>query len=363
MANNINTTPAGIPGIPDISNFNLSYDPNLRLNGLDIKSLYGSGFDPQNGNDNSVGYPKPSLKKMSQIKEKLLRPATTSHFQAWFGPPIEVQNWLKARNFIYENKNNAELISLSCSEASLPGSSLNTNEINDDYTGVTERFAYRKLYDDRANFTFYVDHNDLTTNNYNIIWFFENWIAYIANEQYANGLDNPNYNYRFRFPNGNGEPGQGYRSDIYLNKFEKDYKGGYLEYRFLEAYPISIISMPVSYDSSQLLKCDVSFTYTRYTINRLSAPDIKQQNQQQNGLFNLDYSNISQSMIDYSKAFGSQSKLPSTSSYDYKANLEPYHINLNGIGRKEIIGDFYGLGNRPPSPSGALSSSTASETA
>ena len=57
-----------------------------------------------------------------------------------------------------------------------------------------------------------------------------------------------------------------------MNKFERDYEGRYLRYRFLQAYPISINSMPVSYDSSQLLKCTVSFTYTRYVVSQGDIP-------------------------------------------------------------------------------------------
>ena len=149
---------------------------------------------------------------------------------------------------------------MSCSEASLPGSSLATHEINNDFTGVTERHVYRRQYDDRADFTFYVDHN------YNIIFFFENWMSYIVDEQYTNrdgtqnkGIETLNYNYRVNFP-------KNYKTEIYIKKFEKDYTGRILQYRFINAYPISITSMPVSYDSSQLLKCTVSFTYSRYIV-------------------------------------------------------------------------------------------------
>jgi hypothetical protein len=42
------------------------------------------------------------------------------------------------------------------------------------------------------------------------------------------------------------------------------YVGPKLEYEFINSYPISIASMPVSYDSSSLLKCSVSFSYIRY---------------------------------------------------------------------------------------------------
>lgn len=230
----------------------------------------------------STGEIKPSVKSLSTIKSTLLRPALTSHYECYFNPPDDVRSYLKTnRQFDYNS--NVDLITLSCSEASLPGSSLITNEINDDYTGVTERLAYRRQYDDRADFTFYVDYGR-KDGNYNIIWFFENWISYIANEQFkaGQGIEDVNYNYRFRFPDGTGsftgayvgDTGKattGYRAAaLYINKFERDIVGNYLSYRFLKAYPISINSMPVSYDSSELLKCTVSFTYTRYVVNRLA---------------------------------------------------------------------------------------------
>lgn len=57
-----------------------------------------------------------------------------------------------------------------------------------------------------------------------------------------------------------------YRTDIFVQKFEKDFINS-TEYTFIGAYPISINSMPISYDSSQLLKCTVSFSYIRYFMN------------------------------------------------------------------------------------------------
>jgi hypothetical protein len=202
----------------------------------------------------------PYITPAAKIKEKLLRPALTSHYQCWFNPPEITRNWIITNRDLNYNFN-SELISLSCSEASLPGSSMMTNEIIDDYTGVTERPAYRRQYDDRSDFTFYVDHGR-SDGNYNVLWFFESWLAHIVDEKYTEGLENSSYFYRVNFPIDYQSPA------LYLNKFERDYKGQYLEYRFLQAYPISISSMPVSYESSQLLKCTVSFTYTRYVVRR-----------------------------------------------------------------------------------------------
>ena len=202
----------------------------------------------------------PSKKSVSDIKSKLLRPSLTSHFQCWFNPPSGVIDWVAKRGLRYDSFAD-ELISLLCCEASLPGSQLATNEVTTDYHGLTERLAYRRIYDDRADFTFYVDHNVISSTSYNIIWLFENWISYCMNET---SEDTPYYSYRANFA-------KNYRSDrVYINKFERDFLGTYLQYIFLKAYPISITSIPVTYDSSQLLKCTVSFAFDRYIVKRLS---------------------------------------------------------------------------------------------
>jgi hypothetical protein len=208
--------------------------------------------------------PQPRALKNFEIKQKLLRPALTSHFQCWFNPPSAVRTHVAEKGINYNA--NGELLSIYCSDASLPGSSLATNEINDDFTGITERFAYRRTYDDRVDFTFYVDHNVTGNTSYNIILFFEEWMRYAMNE--TSTEPNKEYFYRVRFPDGlTGN--NGYRSPaVYLNKFERDFAGDYLQYSFLDAYPISVNSIPVSYESSQLLKSTVSFTYTRYLVSR-----------------------------------------------------------------------------------------------
>ena len=200
----------------------------------------------------SSNTPKPHKKVLADLKASILNPALTSHFQCWFYPPSPVRSLLPPAE-VQEDR----LWSLSCSEAALPGTSLATTEISNDHTGVTERHAYRRQYDTTSAFTFYVDHD------YKMINFFEKWIGYIVNEGYDHlqddGVSNPsadNYFYRVNFP-------KLYQTSIYIKKFEKDYSR-FLEYQFLKAYPISINSMPVSYDGSQVLKCTVSFNFSRY---------------------------------------------------------------------------------------------------
>ena len=37
-----------------------------------------------------------------------------------------------------------------------------------------------------------------------------------------------------------------------------------MTYEFVDAFPLNIISIPVSYEQSDILKLSVSFAYTRY---------------------------------------------------------------------------------------------------
>jgi hypothetical protein len=221
----------------------------------------------------------PIKRTVDQIKANLLRPALTSYFEVQI-PKISARN----NDFDAFLKNNGVILkqdklNLLCSETSLPGSSLATHEINNDYMGVTERHAYRRLYDDRIDFSFYVD-----AENYLPIRYFEAWIKWIVDESVAEnpdgplGAKNPAYFYRMKYPND-------YVCDnLKITKFERDYKGQTLEYEFVRAFPISITSMPISYDAASLLKCTVSFTYLRYIVSRSGgSTDQQPSSQRQTG--------------------------------------------------------------------------------
>ena len=207
----------------------------------------------------------PTPRSVSDIKSNLLRPALTSHFEVQLSFPQELRKFLGV---------DQDTVNLSCCEASLPGSQLATLENNNDRTGVTEKHAYRRQFDDRIDLTFYVD-----AKNYTAIRFFEGWISFIVNEKQddnplAGGggptIDQPpnlasrSYNYRVKYPND-------YIADQGLKviKFERDYQQE-LTYEFIRSFPLSISSMPVSFDGSSLLKVTVSMSYIRYIV--LKAP-------------------------------------------------------------------------------------------
>jgi len=214
----------------------------------------------------------PSAKSIQDIKTNLLNPALTSLYYVTVGKPSKPE----ANEFFQKNLGvNQEKLNLMCCEATLPGSNLATLELTNDHTGVTERHAYRRVYDDRIDLTFYVD-----VENYLPIRYFETWMKYISQESIAEGAGkqstkDKNYFYSFQYPD-NYIDLQG----LTVTKFEKSSlgnegktstggagkKGGTLKYTFIRSFPVSINSMPVSYDSSSLLKCTVSMSYIRYLV-------------------------------------------------------------------------------------------------
>ena len=207
----------------------------------------------------------PTVRNVAKIKSNLLHPALTSHFEVTI-PKLgaKFDDFLRYNGVVL----NQERLNLMCSEATLPGSNLATFEINDNFHGVTERHAYRRVYDDRIDLTFYVD-----AENYLPIRYFETWMKWIVNESRGKqadknaGSEDREYFYRVRYPEGDGNGNfPGYTADgLTVTKFERDYKKT-LKYKFIRSFPISINSMPVSYDSSSLLKCTVSMSYIRYVL-------------------------------------------------------------------------------------------------
>jgi len=212
-----------------------------------------------------------SAKNVADLKRTLLRPALTSHFEIAMDSPFKAggtqggSEQLQKFGVLYEQ----DQINIMCSEVSLPGSNIATLELNNDHTGVTERHAYRRIFDDRLDFTFYVDDT-----NYMPIRFFEAWIDWIVGFDDGDTRDSSSF-YRAKYRDDYAVDGlkivKFERSSPSASSREEAISRGRpassLTYGFVKAYPISINSIPVSYDSSSLLKCTVSMTYMRYYID------------------------------------------------------------------------------------------------
>ena len=206
----------------------------------------------------------PARKTIAQLKTRFLQPALTSHFEVNIplgALPAKVQDIVGTLD--------QENLNLSCTETNLPGSSMATFEVKNDYTGVTERLAHRRMYDERIEFSFLVD-----AQKYFPIRIFEKWMRFVAgedNQGRADGdprtLASMGYHYRMRFPSE-----YRCRRGVTITKFERDHRNS-LKYEFIGAYPIAVSAMPVSYESSSLLKCSVSMSYLRYVMTELINPE------------------------------------------------------------------------------------------
>ena len=142
----------------------------------------------------------PQVRRLADVKFNLLRPATTSNFEVTIPMDAVSQTALQEAG-IFLNKTREWQLNLLCTEATLPGSSLQTyDDIYNDFTGATERYVHRRQYDEQVDFTFYVN-----ADNYIPIRFFETWIDYIVGVETENERKDTmsaDYFYRMNYPRG-----------------------------------------------------------------------------------------------------------------------------------------------------------------
>ena len=191
--------------------------------------------------------PAPRPRGISDIMPRLQNVAQTSQFLVKFSlPSSSLRSHLRRKGvndrFIVDD------IGLLCSDAVLPGSALASVDTRGDYQGVIERFAHTRNFT-QINLDFYVD------NEYRSMKFLEHWMEYITG-----AVDDPakdTYHYRLHYPSE-------YKSnETRIVKFERDYNR-FLEYRFVGLFPLSLNSVRVSYNNSQILKATATFSYDRY---------------------------------------------------------------------------------------------------
>jgi hypothetical protein len=135
-------------------------------------------------------------------------------------------------------------VSIMATEVSLPGRSLATQPFS--MYGTTRKMPYAAIYDDLM-ITF------LCSNSMVERAFFDVWFSYIMN---------PRRQYMHYYKD--------YVSTIAVIKLAPDpiYSGvsaSLANYAFLEAYPLSIETQNLSYDSDGLLTVTVNFAYRRWT--------------------------------------------------------------------------------------------------
>ena len=220
----------------------------------------------------------PQKLTVDKIVKDLLEPATTSFYQVSISDPRQLNErgdtfatYLRQQGLevLFNSRGldptRREKLQLFCSETTLPGSTLLTSNLDNDFTGVSEKYAHRRQFDEEISLTFYCDAKD-----YLPIRYFESWMSYMTNDTRDN--HNNTFYYRMKFPNK-------YKGGLEITKFEKNLNSQDpvrgrtkpLTYTFIDVFPKTISSMPVTYDASDLLKCTVSFSYTRYSSKRANS--------------------------------------------------------------------------------------------
>ena len=190
------------------------------------------------------------------IANRLMGPlAQTNHFLVTISsltPEVEtyLQNFTDARDL---RRFLSERSGILCSDASLPTTAYATAEVRDNFMGVPQQYAHTRIYTD-IDFTFYID------DDYTILKTFEGWMEYISSGA-NNFMDQQTKSFyrRMRYPDS-------YKCNtLYINKFEKNFKRT-MRYQFINAFPKSMSSVPVTYGPADILKVTVSFNYDRYIV-------------------------------------------------------------------------------------------------
>ena len=221
------------------------------------------------------GVPNPRPIKTSDLKSRIMNVATPNNYLLRFAPPQAVQNFMSQRGEAYSTIGSD--IELRVISTTTPGTSFLTHSVANDFPGVVEEIPYRRAYESSIAMTLMVD------NNYDTQVFFENWIDFMSGvgdnltasrDDYKNAAA---VNYRMNFYGGPS----GYKTNIYLTKFEKDVAefGNIrssrsnvpgLRYTLIDAYPKQINSMELNYGpTTDFLRLSVVFGYSRYVSERV----------------------------------------------------------------------------------------------
>jgi hypothetical protein len=204
--------------------------------------------------------PTPRYYQIDDIRSRFQTVATSNNYQAFFELNGPVMNAAVSRGLNYQFL--TEDLGLYVSDAVIPGSSFADVEVSGDRQGITERFPHTRIFDD-VTFTFYVDRD------YNVMKFFEVWTEFINPLKRATTGQNANV-MRLRYPGF-------YKCRMSIYKFNKDAftdpRGGAIAYTFINAWPYSIASTPVSYNGSTLLQLNVTFRYDRYTTHNITIAE------------------------------------------------------------------------------------------
>ena len=205
---------------------------------------------------------RPTKYPINTIRSRFQTVALDNKYQIFIEPNLDVYN--AASDVGVERRFVDEDLGLYVSDAVLPGSSFADVEVSGDRQGITERMPFKRIYDD-VTFTFMVDRD------YKVMRFFESWTQLINPlHGQVDGKAN-NQVMTLSYP-------KDYKCTMSIAKFNKDYFEtgiGFLYYCFIRAWPLSVSSTPINYDSGSTLKLNVTFRYERYVMENVTRGMIR----------------------------------------------------------------------------------------
>ena len=271
---------------------------------------------------------RPKKYQINDIRSRFQTVALDNKYQVFMEPNLNVYNAAAdvgiSRRFVDED------LGLYVSDAVLPGSSFADVEVSGDRQGITERMPFKRIYDD-VTLTFMVDRR------YKVLKYFEAWMQLINPLHGQVGGKANNQIMTLNYP-------KDYKCTMSVAKFNKDYfrNGiGFAYYCFVRSWPLSMSSIPVSYDSGSVLKLNVTFRYERYVMENVTR-----------GMIRSGWKGYSDSFDPWMGTYTNTSNVPTTNNDDttvkssntYKDKLKKeYGDTFMGTNIDDIGEGFYNV--------------------
>ena len=271
---------------------------------------------------------RPTRYPINDIRSRFQTVALDNKYQVFMEPNLNVYNAAAdvgiSRRFVDED------LGLYASDAVLPGSSFADVEVSGDRQGITERMPFKRIYDD-VTLTFMVDRR------YKVLKYFEAWMQLINPLHGQVGGKANNQITTLNYP-------KDYKCTMSVVKFNKDYfrNGiGFAYYCFVRSWPLSMSSIPVSYDSGSVLKLNVTFRYERYVMENVTR-----------GMIRSGWKGYSDSFDPWMGTYTNTSNVPTTNNDDttvkssntYKDKLKKeYGDTFMGTNIDDIGEGFYNV--------------------
>jgi hypothetical protein len=243
--------------------------------------MSNKGLSANNRRINSAGEPylidiDRNGSAQNNFQEFLGNPSSSNHYKvsmnlakAGPGSTDQLSQWLTSAGIF--GKHEPKRYDFLCAETVLPGKSVETFTELGSRQGIEEFFPVRNVYAD-LSMTFYV------SSDYKVLRLFQEWLHFMqpmhsANagkvtapsaSGYASMRDGNNFQ-RHRYPSE-------YKRELHVTKFERDYKTK-MTYGFINAFPVNINSIALSYDEGTVTKVTVDFKYDKYVIINLGIEE------------------------------------------------------------------------------------------